>query len=70
MIGKEKKVLAGVSQNNGWRSQLDVSNEGTLIYEERTDSGRSLVWVEATEEGNVRLERFTELNELVPLGGE
>jgi Tol biopolymer transport system component len=61
VIGKGKRVLEGVRRTR-LGSQLEVSEEGTLIYEVEPNVGgdRSLVWVEVTEEGNVEVERFTE----------
>jgi len=53
VTGKGKRVLEGVRQNRKLRSQLEVSEEGTLIYEAGLSAGAdlSLVWLEATEGG-------------------
>ena len=60
VTGKGKRVLGGVRQNT-WRSQYEVSEDGTLIYTALSDSkNRSLVWVEGAEEGTVNVERFTQ----------
>ena len=62
VIGKGKRVLEGVRQDGSWKLHFEVSEEGTLIYEAelKDGGGRSLVWVEATEEGIGKKERFTE----------
>ena len=62
VVGKGKRVLDGVMQGRSDRSQMVVSEEGTLIYAAGRSAvgSRSLVWVEATGAGNVEVERFTE----------